>query len=484
MALIAICAATLATLAVGDLLPLEAARLVTVAGVSALGAALAWRKPAWRLLALATCAAALGAARASSVAADGAGPPAMIGSLAAPLADVRAAMESGVRRYLPEPQASLALGVLLGGSGHLDATMRLDLQRSGLAHLVAIDGLKQVVVAAALGGLSARLIGPSLGALPTLAGIAGYTLLTGGHPSAVRAGLMVGLATLASLTGRLADPLTSLLLAVTLIATAHPRVLLDVGLQLSLSATLGIVLLWPRLRRRLHRLPRCIVEPVGLTLAVTLATLPVMLSTFQVVSLVSPVAHIVALPLLSAVLITTALLAAASPLAPLGVMAGWLAWLPTTLLVLARRGGLDRATGAPGGARPGGGAAGLGSLRLARTARGAASSVAPPRCAVPLGRAGRVHRHAAGRACRAGAGQARRSAARRAAGACPRRGRLHSRPDGAHGPGGKGADRAAVTGRRGGRAPGGLGAQARRGGAARLELRAGARAGSGALPSR
>ncbi|HTD78862.1 MAG TPA: ComEC/Rec2 family competence protein, partial [Chloroflexota bacterium] len=283
MTLIAICVAALAGLAVGDLLPLDAARLLTAAGVSALGAALAWRKPAWRLLALATCAAAVGAARASSVAADGAGPTAMIGSLAAPLAEVRTAMESGVRRYLPEPQASLALGVLLGGSGHLDATMRLDLQRSGLAHLVAIDGLKQVLVAAALGVLSARLIGPSLGALPTLVGIAGYTLLTGAHPSAVRAGLMVGLATLASLTGRLADSLTSLLLAVTLMATMQPRVLLDVGLQLSLSATLGIVLLWPRLRRRLHRLPRCIAEPVGLTLAVTLATLPVMLSTFQVV---------------------------------------------------------------------------------------------------------------------------------------------------------------------------------------------------------
>jgi len=332
VSLIAICAAALAGLAAGDFMRLEAAGLLASVGLSGLGAALAWRKPAWRLLALVTCAAALGAGRASTVAAAGVGPPGFVSSLASPLAELRASVESGVHRYLPEPQASLAVGVLLGGSGHLDATMRLDLQRSGLAHLVAIDGLKQVLVAAALGRLSARLIGPWLGALPTLAGIAGYTLLTGGHPSAVRAGLMVGLATLASLTGRLADPLTSLLLAVTGMAAVQPRVLLDIGLQLSLSATLGIVLLWPRLRQRLRRLPRPIAEPAGLTLAVTLATLPVMLSTFQVVSLVSPVAHVVALPLLSAVLITTALLAAASPLAPLGVIAGWLAWLPTTLL--------------------------------------------------------------------------------------------------------------------------------------------------------
>jgi len=40
--------------------------------------------------------------------------------------------------------------------------------------------------------------------------IAGYTLLTGAHPSAVRAGIMLGLAGAAALVGRVADPLTSL----------------------------------------------------------------------------------------------------------------------------------------------------------------------------------------------------------------------------------------------------------------------------------
>ena len=356
MGLIGICAAALVGLAAGDLVRLDASRLVAAATAALIGAALGWRKPAWRLVALVTCAAALGAARASTAAGDGLGalafvgglsssapagrpmgPPSMASSVASLIADARGAIDSGVRRYLPEPQASLALGVLLGGSGHLDAAMRVDLQRSGLAHLVAIDGLKQVLVAATLGKLSARLIGPFFGALPMLVGIAAYTLLTGGHPSAVRAGLMVGLATLGSLAGRVSDPLTGLLVAVVLMAAVQPRALLDLGLQLSFSATLGIVLLWPRLGRRLRRVPRWIAEPVGLTLAVSLATLPLMVSTFQVVSLVSPLAHVVALPLLSAVLVTTALLAAASPLAPLGVILGWLAWLPTTLLVVVIR---------------------------------------------------------------------------------------------------------------------------------------------------
>jgi competence protein ComEC len=249
------------------------------------------------------------------------------------LADLRARAAAGIRRYLPEPQASFSTGLLLGGSGQLDVDFRLQLQRSGLAHLVAIDGYKQVIVAAALGGLSARLLGARLATLPVLLGIAGYTLLTGAHPSAVRAALMVGLANVAASTGRVADPLTSLAVAAVAMAALEPRILLDVGLQLSLSATLGIVLLWPRLRRRLRGLPSFVSEPAGLTLAVTLATLPVTLSVFQSISLVSPVAHILAVPLLPLALLSTAVLAAVSSVEPLASVVAWLAWLPSTLLV-------------------------------------------------------------------------------------------------------------------------------------------------------
>jgi hypothetical protein len=127
--------------------------------------------------------------------------------------------------------------------------------------------------------------------------------------------------------------LTSLLIAAVAMAAIDPPILLDVGLQLSLSATLGIILLWPRLRRRLRGLPGFVADPAGLTGAVTLATLPVTLCVFHSVSLVSPVAHILAMPLLPAALATTALLATVSSFEPLARAVAWLAWLPSTVLV-------------------------------------------------------------------------------------------------------------------------------------------------------
>jgi competence protein ComEC len=248
-------------------------------------------------------------------------------------ARLRAAAIKSIQTFLPEPHASLAAGVLLGGSGQLSAEFRQQLQRSGLGHIVAIDGYKQVMVSTGLGWAAVRLFGRPLAAGPILLGVLAYTLLTGVRPSAVRAGLMVGLATTAGVVGRLPDSLTSLLLAAVAMAGFDPDVLLDIGFQLSFSATLGLILLWPRLRRLVRGVPAVVAEPAGITLAVTLATLPVTLSVFQSVSLISPLAHVVGMPLLPPVLLGAALIALAAPLPPLASAVAWLAWWPTELLV-------------------------------------------------------------------------------------------------------------------------------------------------------
>jgi competence protein ComEC len=345
MLTLVVCAAAILGIAVTTLIRPPAPHAVLLAAVlSAAGVPFVWRTPRTRRLAVVACALSLGAARGALpdmlVASSGNTPPPRTAgpgeTLVAALAPVREAARHNIASYLPEPQASLAAGVLLGGSGRLDPGFRRELDRSGLGHLVAIDGFKQVVVAAAVAALASRLFGARIDFLPTLLAIGGYTLISGAHPSAVRAALMVALAQMAAAGGRRADPLTSLGLAILGMALLEPRVLLDIGLQLSASATLGIILLWPVVRRwlRLRKLPKLVAEPLGLTLAVTLACLPVTLSAFQVVSLISPLAHIVAVPLLPPVLLSAAFLAlaAATPFTPVVAAAAWLAWLPASLL--------------------------------------------------------------------------------------------------------------------------------------------------------
>ncbi|HEY3059622.1 MAG TPA: ComEC/Rec2 family competence protein [Chloroflexota bacterium] len=280
-------------------------------------------------------------------------------------ARLRTSAISAIQHALPEPQASLAAGVLLGGSGRLGPEFKQQLERSGLAHIVAIDGYKQVLVSTVLGALAVRLVGRPWAAAPILLGVLGYTLLTGARPSAVRAGLMVGAASLAGLVGRVPDSLTSLLLAATLMVAWEPSVLLDVGFQLSATATLGLILLWPQVRRAFNGVPHLIAEPAGVTLAVTLATLPVMLSVFQSVSLISPLAHVIGMPLLPPVLLAALLLAVSGPVPWLQQAVAWLAWLPTTLLAeTVRMSGSVPAAALSTGRLPLGAAVVLGALLL------------------------------------------------------------------------------------------------------------------------
>jgi ComEC/Rec2-related protein len=359
MLLIGLCTAAVAGIAIADLRSLSVPQLLLTTVLAALAACVASPHRLPRTLALLACAASLGAARASFTAEL----PALrqlgaaTNALTATLAPMRTAARANISAYLPQPQAALAAGILLGGSTDLDPAFKADLQRSGLAHMVAIEGFKLVIVAAGVSALAARTLGPRLALVPCLLTVASYTLLTGAHPSAVRAALMVSLARLAGLSGRIADPLTSLALALLGMALIEPRILLDMGLQLSVSATLGIVLLWPTLRRRLrlYRLPRALAEPIGLSLAVGLACLPLTLGAFGLVSLASPLAHVVAVPLLPAQLLGTALLALAASLAQapppawlpslaawlpssLATASAWLAWLPASLLVAVVRG--------------------------------------------------------------------------------------------------------------------------------------------------
>src|SRR5207302_10733369 len=119
-------------------------------------------------------------------------------------------------------------------------------------------------------------------------------------------------------------------------ALISPRVLGDLGFQLSLAGTAAIVLLEPDIERRLRRVPLLAHEGMAMTLAreamaVTLAaqagTLPLLISGFGQVSLVAPLANALLLLLLGplmAVGVPAALAGALVP--PLGTLLGLLVY--------------------------------------------------------------------------------------------------------------------------------------------------------------
>jgi competence protein ComEC len=217
--------------------------------------------------------------------------------------DIRDRAESGVARGMPQREAALARGFVLGEDEQIDAVTREDFRGSGLSHLLAVSGQNVTLLAllampllAAFGiPLRERLIW-------VLALIAIYVPLAGAGPSIQRAGVMGAAGVLATLGGRRSSRLYALALAFLVTSAIDPGIAGDVGWQLSFAAVLGILLLAPPLRRALRdrlgsgALAGALAEGVAVTVAATLATAPLIAFYFESLSTTTLVANLLAMP--------------------------------------------------------------------------------------------------------------------------------------------------------------------------------------------
>ena len=206
---------------------------------------------------------------------------------------------------MPEPEASLGAGILLGVRAGIDPAIRDAFAVAGLSHVVAISGWNVAIVVALIAAATQRLrerFGPRLPAVVAMLAVAGYVALVGASPAVVRAALMAAALLVARLGGSPAHAASALMGAVVVMLLVSPGALWDIGFQLSALATAGLIVLAAPIESRLGRWPAWIRTPVALTVAAQAATLPVLLATFEQVSLVAPLANVVVVPLIPAVM--------------------------------------------------------------------------------------------------------------------------------------------------------------------------------------
>jgi competence protein ComEC len=213
----------------------------------------------------------------------------------------RAAAELG--EGMPQREAALARGFVLGEDEEIDAGTKEDFRRAGLSHLLAVSGQNITLLA--------LLAMPFLGALGiplrqrllwVLGLIAVYVPVAGAGPSVQRAGVMGALGLLATLAGRRSSKLYALAVAAGVTLAIDPGIAGDVGWQLSFAAVLGILLLADALQRaiaaRIGAGPwrRALAEGISMTIAATLATAPLIAFHFETFSTTALLANVLALP--------------------------------------------------------------------------------------------------------------------------------------------------------------------------------------------
>ena len=234
----------------------------------------------------------------------------------------------GLNEMVPEPEAALGAGILLGVRSSIAPEVADAFAVAGLTHVVAISGWNIAIVAAIIGALlrplQERRGGHWLAPSAAAATIAAYVVLTGASPSVVRAALMAGAMMVARFGGSRAHAASALGLAAMVMLIAAPSVLWDVGFQLSALATAGLILFGGSIEGRLAGWPAWLREPIALTLAAQLTTLPVVIGSFGRLSLVAPLANVVVVPLVPLVMLLCAIAA------PLGAIASTLQLAPLT----------------------------------------------------------------------------------------------------------------------------------------------------------
>ena len=259
------------------------------------------------------------------------------------LQTLRDASGDALRVALPEPEAGLAAGILVGLRERVDRTLAADFATAGVSHVVAISGWNIAIVAALVGavlrGRSRRLV--TLGILGT---VVAYVVAAGASPSVVRAAVMAGVALMARESGRAGRAPAALGMAAAVLLLVEPAMIGDAGFRLSVMATAGLLAWANPLSERLRRLgggrmPGWLAEGLGISLAAQAATLPDVLATFGRLSLVSPVVNLAVVPLVPAAMLGGLVAMLAGGLAMLGAppliatVAGLPGWLVLHVIV-------------------------------------------------------------------------------------------------------------------------------------------------------
>jgi competence protein ComEC len=252
---------------------------------------------------------------------------------------------------LPEPQASLAQGILLGLRSNIPYSMQEAFSRTGTAHLLAISGIHLSIIIGILLSAAIWLFGRRHSIYIWIAFLAIwlYALVTGMRPPVVRGAVMGSMFLLAEYLGRQRSASTALAFAAAVMVGIEPQILWDASFQLSFLAMAGLILLLPYLQAWARKsvtvtigkegtavsLCNFIADCFAVTLAAILATWPVIAYYFDVVSFVGLPATFFALLALPGIIITSALVAGMGLLAPfLAQVLGWIAWLFLSYFIL------------------------------------------------------------------------------------------------------------------------------------------------------
>lgn len=221
----------------------------------------------------------------------------------AALLDFKKHFTSRLEKILPATPAALAAGLLTGERSSIPKELKAQFSETGLSHILAVSGFNITIIGWAIYWVSARapFMNRKRAFWLSLGIIFCFVLIAGFEASIIRAAIMGSLVLIAEQAGRRRSGLNLLFLAAAVMLFINPKLFwLDIGFQLSFLATFGLLEVSPRIEKYFQWMPKTLElrKTFAATISAQIMTLPIIASSFGIVSLIAPLTNIIVLPLI------------------------------------------------------------------------------------------------------------------------------------------------------------------------------------------
>jgi len=216
-----------------------------------------------------------------------------------------------INRSLPEEQAGLMNGMLIGYREGMTKSVQQAFSDAGLSHLMAVSGMNVAFIVFPLAFVFRKLqIGKKISNSFIICVLLLFIYITGFSPSVLRAVIMGIILLAGEMIYREPDVYTSISFAAIILLLYNPYNLFDIGFQLSFAATFSLVLLYKNFKEFINFkfMPDIAADVLAATMAAQVGVLPIVVYYFNKISLVSVFSNLLVVPLVQVITIFGALM--------------------------------------------------------------------------------------------------------------------------------------------------------------------------------
>lgn len=210
-----------------------------------------------------------------------------------------------MKKLLPEQEAELEQGILLGDTSDIESDIKDDFRECNLSHMLAVSGAHLSYLVLGINtvlskNLSKKAFGIRRRKILSIIFILIFMVIVNMSPSVVRAGISTIIAIFATLIYRKQDTYTTISIALLLTLLNNPLAIFDVGLQLSYLATLSIIIFYSKFTQKQfnNKVKKYLYESAMLTLSANILILPITIYEFNTIPINSIISNLLAGPLL------------------------------------------------------------------------------------------------------------------------------------------------------------------------------------------